>query len=144
MRASHLGSVLAIEQESSSPWSASAVVAELQRPGSMVVVAKIQESASRAFIAGWYCALLVFPEAELLKIGVRQSHRRRGVAQTMFKHLIAKISLQKYTSLSLEVRSKNLVAMKFYGKNDFIEVAKRAKYYSNPADDALILRKALP
>ena len=44
-------------------------------------------------------------------------------------------------SLTLEVRASNAPAQALYEKLGFREVGRRPKYYQNPREDALILRK---
>ena len=43
--------------------------------------------------------------------------------------------------LTLEVRASNTPAQALYEKLGFAQVGRRPKYYQNPREDALILRK---
>ena len=45
--------------------------------------------------------------------------------------------------LLLEVRVSNMPAIALYNKLGFEQVGCRPKYYSNPREDALVLRKEL-
>ena len=78
-----VGAVLILEHQNPSPWSSEQLSAELEQPLSIGLVA---EQPYRT-IAGWCCARLLVPEAELLKICVDQDLRRGGVATSLFQQL---------------------------------------------------------
>ena len=44
------------------------------------------------------------------------------------------------TSVLLEVRESNLAARRLYETTGFIEVGRRAAYYQNPSEDAILLK----
>ena len=46
-------------------------------------------------------------------------------------------------ALLLEVRVSNAPAIRLYEKLGFVQVGRRPRYYTNPREDALILRKEL-
>ena len=73
----------------------------------------------------------------------RPEKRRNGVAQRLLEALILELKSREINSLALEVRASNLAAQKLYEKNGFQQVGCRKKYYVNPQEDALILRKEL-
>ena len=50
---------------------------------------------------------------------------------------------QKMESLTLEVRASNEPAIKLYTKLGFEIIGRRPRYYVNPQEDALIMRKEL-
>ena len=59
------------------------------------------------------------------------------------KALIAQLHSRGITALFLEVRVGNIPAQNLYRGLEFVEVGRRPKYYVNPTEDALILRKEL-
>jgi ribosomal-protein-alanine N-acetyltransferase len=134
-----LGGVAAIESENPSPWSAGLIVQELEIAQSIQVVAEGAE----ARILGWCACRIIWPEAELLKIAVKQTNRERGIGRFLFEHLFEELRKRKITSLFLEVRSSNRTALNFYEKHGFLHVGSRPGYYADPPDSAMILSKNL-
>ncbi|WP_419175276.1 GNAT family N-acetyltransferase [Desulfosediminicola sp.] len=133
------GAISIIEQESPSPWTPAQILAELPLPESIVLVS----TGDDGNINGWCCSRYCGPEAELLKIAVAGSERRKGVAKKLLRVLIKKLAAVNVSILFLEVRSKNEPACKFYCSQGFAQVGERAGYYANPRDNALIYRKEL-
>jgi ribosomal-protein-alanine N-acetyltransferase len=129
--------VAAIEQASYSPWSEALVAQELDRPGGVQLVAVDGE-----IITGWCCAM-TGPEAELLKIAVEPSFRHRGIGSALLRRLEDLCRDSGSEMLFLEVRAANAGALGLYKKFGFILAGCRKKYYTDPQDDALILKKSL-
>lgn len=76
-------------------------------------------------------------EIEICDIVTHPDHKRRGVATLLIKFLITKYSPQ---SMHVELRASNTEAFQLYDKSQFKYVGKRAHYYDNPREDALLLR----
>jgi [ribosomal protein S18]-alanine N-acetyltransferase len=131
--------IAAIEQTSVSPWPAPLIVAELERPQGLQLVAAGDEDGS---VVGWCCGIAA-PEAELFKIAVVPSKRRTGVGTALLLQLEDLCRDKGCETLFLEVRAANTAAISLYEKLGFRGVGHRKNYYSNPQDDALILRKSL-
>lgn len=72
---------------------------------------------------------------ELQRIAVRESERRKGLADRLMKKLLEVTEGR----IILEVRSKNLPAIGLYNKYGFSRIGVRKGYYSDPADDAVIM-----
>ena len=83
-------------------------------------------------------------EAHILTIVVREESRGQGLGKLMLGHLLEIAEHHKVTTVLLEVRPSNKVAIQLYRNSGFNEVGLRPNYY--PADDgredALIM--ALP
>lgn len=78
-------------------------------------------------------------EAHIVTIATRGTHRRRGIGEAL---LIAAIEMAQESGeplVTLEVRVSNEAALKLYEKYGFIEVGRRARYYSDNHEDAFIL-----
>jgi ribosomal-protein-alanine N-acetyltransferase len=139
MRQEDLGAVYEIERETPSPWSLVSLEQELQvRRGRQFVA----ESSDRQ-ILGWCACRLLWPEAELLKIAVTTGERKKGVGTSLLQHVIGELQGQSYSGLFLEVRANNKPALSFYERHGFLRVGIRSHYYSDPVDDALILKRDL-
>jgi len=96
-----------------------------------------------AHILGWCACRMIPPEAELLKIAVRQKYRHCGIGNSLLEHLLAILHTEGITCLLLEVRSNNRGALEFYEKQGFLHAGKRPNYYTDPPDNAMIMRKNL-
>ncbi len=139
MSPADLGEVAAIEDENVSPWSAGLLAEELKIPSAIQLVAEGAENQ----ICGWCACRVIWPDAELLKIAVKANNRARGIGRSLFEHLFSELLNRKVTSLFLEVRAKNRVALDFYKKHGFLNVGARSAYYTEPPDNAFILKKNL-
>jgi ribosomal-protein-alanine N-acetyltransferase len=130
--------IAAIEQASPSPWSASLIAAELERPLGLQLVAVGDEDGS---VLGWCCGIAA-AEAELLKIAVGPAQRRRGLGAALLVRFEALCREKGCDALLLEVRAANTQAISLYENLGYGSIGCRKKYYSSPQDDALILRKS--
>jgi ribosomal-protein-alanine N-acetyltransferase len=68
--------------------------------------------------------------ADLQRIAVAETHRRRGVAAA----LLGACDLSAYGRVVLEVRADNEAALAFYCRHGFTEVSRRRGYYADGAD----------
>jgi [ribosomal protein S18]-alanine N-acetyltransferase len=132
-----LDAVEEIERHTLTPWSAASLRQELAVKGGLCFVA---EAAERR-IVGWCACRRIWPEAELLKIAVAEQERKKGFGTALLQCLIGELQGQGFTVLFLEVRGRNKAALSFYDRHDFLAVGRRRAYYSDPQDDALLLRK---
>lgn len=130
--------VVRLEKQAPSPWGRSLIKDELNRNHSFTLVAVVADE-----VVGWCCSRYVKDEAELLKISVAQSWRRRSVAKFMLAALEKQLRTVAVLTLYLEVRSENLPALSFYRQVGFTVTGRRINYYSQPRDDAVILRKPI-
>ena len=130
--------VVRLEKQAPSPWGRSLIKDELNRNHSFTLVAVVADE-----VVGWCCSRYVKEEAELLKISVAQSWRRRSVAKFMLAALEKQLRTVAVLTLYLEVRSENLPALSFYRQVGFTVTGRRINYYSQPRDDAVILRKPI-
>ncbi len=131
--------VLVLERENPSPWTRLLVASELACDRAILLVA--EEVGGK--IIGWFGARALSPEAELLKIAVRRDRRRIGVAGRLFSFLCSELVRCGCQQLFLEVRAKNIGAIKFYLANEFVQVGQRVLYYREPDDDALVMARPL-
>ncbi len=88
-------------------------------------------------VLGFASARQIVPqEAEILNIAVHPSARRRGIARALLLELLNMLQGEVF----LEVRASNRAAILLYGSLHFAYVGVRSSYYSNPGDDAIVLR----
>lgn len=134
-----LTGVAVIEGEILSAWSVDLLAQELEIQQACQFVAEAPD----AQIIGWCACRVIWPEAELLKIVVKKENRGRGVGRFLFKHLFEELQKSEVTSLFLEVRLRNRIALDFYERHGFVHVGVRPGYYRDPPDSAVILKKNL-
>lgn len=136
MAEADLAAVAEIEQQQSSAWSVAAIGEELGRQDNITLVI-----CSELTVVGWGCCRYSEGEAELLKIAVTSSLRRRGLGSMLMDNFLSILRQFNVNDLFLEVRSHNHPALLFYFQCGFTEVGRRINYYRGPADDALVLRR---
>jgi len=89
-----------------------------------------------------YISLFHFlDEANLQKIAVIESERRKGVASELIEFSIEYLKNMKIESFYLEVNENNLIAIKVYEKLGFKNISTRINYYGN--ENAIIYQKIL-
>ena len=84
-------------------------------------------------ICGYLMVLDSIDVYEILAIATIKEYRNKGIAQ----ELLDKI---KTKNIFLEVRESNQVAINFYKKNKFKEISVRKNYYSEPNENAIIMK----
>jgi ribosomal-protein-alanine N-acetyltransferase len=120
------------------PWSAAQLRAELAAGNGLSWVGERREE-----IAGYVFFRTCRPESELLHLVVAHGHRRRGLAEALLRHGLEHLVAAGYGTCLLEVRSSNAAARQLYAKMGFFQVGRRAKYYRQPIEDALLLQRDL-
>jgi tRNA threonylcarbamoyl adenosine modification protein YeaZ len=88
-------------------------------------------------------ALLPGGEAELESIVTAAPHQRRGVARELFGMLKAELQRQGVGEVILEVRERNRAAQGFYRFLGFRVEGRRPGYYTDPVEDAVLMRVGL-
>jgi ribosomal-protein-alanine N-acetyltransferase len=90
-------------------------------------------------IVGFAVASVIGPQAELEMIAVTAEAQRGGVARQLFADLIGELRKSHVEEVLLEVRASNCPARGFYRSRGFQEAGRRARYYSDPIEDALLM-----
>jgi [ribosomal protein S18]-alanine N-acetyltransferase len=121
----------------SDPWSANDF-ADCLASGIPFLVAEQQGA-----VAGYVIAHGAADEGEILNLGVAPAHQRRGVGRALVEQVLALLAGAGARAVFLEVRESNAVARRLYQTLGFAEVARRARYYRRPVEDAVILRAAV-
>lgn len=137
MTAAHVAQVAALEKLCfSAPWSEVSVASELNNELSLWLVAL---EGNR--VTGYVGSQSVLGEADMMNLAVDPAYRQQGIGQSLVAALVAALRQRGIHCLTLEVRASNVPAQTLYAKLGFRAVGRRPKYYQNPQEDALILRK---
>ena len=84
-------------------------------------------------VCGYLMVLDSIDVYEILAIATVKEYRNKGIAQ----ELLDKIKIK---NIFLEVRESNQTAINFYKKNNFKEISIRKNYYSEPTENAIIMK----
>ena len=90
-------------------------------------------------VIGYIIAWKVADEIQLNNIAVSGHYRRQGVGYLLLSEISKKENI--FSSIVLEVRSRNITAINFYTDNGFTKTGIRKNYYTD--DDALLMEKKL-
>lgn len=139
--------VVEIEEQSGlSRWGWAAYYAELQGGNrELMLVARASESAitQSTPIMGYIVARETAGELHINNFAVRSEFRRRGIGAALLDSVLQEARRRKAKAAFLEVRSANLAAQALYEKSGFKAIARRANYYSEPSEDAVVMTLVL-
>ncbi len=151
-------------------WKYADFVSEIEREDSFVLVGKIENQVvcfciarlimSKSFITDNFSHGLSFKgqkntgdqekihdeskiECEIYNIAVKQEFQNQGVGKHLLRRLISLTVECNAESIWLEVRNSNKRAIDFYKKNDFRLIYERKNFYSNPVENALVMKRNL-
>jgi ribosomal-protein-alanine N-acetyltransferase len=112
--------------------------AELQRSFGLLRVAR-SEHEVLGFLLAWRAA----DELHLTDLGVSASQRRRGIGRLLVSGLLAEGRTSAARVVVLEVRAGNGPALALYGALGFVELGRRARYYADTGEDAVVMQLEL-
>lgn len=123
----------------SDPWSQEAFEDLFASPfGRGLVAERLGE------IEGYLVARAVAGEGEILNLAVAPEARGRGLGGHLLEAALESLALAGAREVYLEVRDTNAAAQSLYHRRGFRAIGRRARYYRNPVEDAIVLRLALP
>ncbi len=125
-------------------WPRGAYAAALTPDATPRRIALVAEHLATGSPAGFALASLMPPESELETIAVDTALQRRGAARALWAALADALQRAGAGQILLEVRASNGRAQAFYRALGFVEAGRRARYYVDPVEDAVIMRRALP
>ena len=89
-------------------------------------------------LCGFAIALHAAGDWELENIVVASAARRRGLGAQLLGTVLAHARKSRAQRVFLEVRASNAAARALYGKLGFVAAGRRAAYYQNPVEDAIV------
>ncbi|MBF0544408.1 MAG: ribosomal protein S18-alanine N-acetyltransferase [Candidatus Riflebacteria bacterium] len=78
------------------------------------------------------------------KFAVKKNSRRKGLGMRLMNEIKSFWEMKRGKEITLEVRSKNLTAIKFYLNFGFSICGKINKYYADDGDDAVKMKYVIP
>jgi ribosomal-protein-alanine N-acetyltransferase len=95
-------------------------------------------------IFGFLIAQHLAPEWELENLVISPAARRQGLGKRLLQALLDAARRTNSTSVFLEARESNAAARALYEQAGFEQSGRRAFYYTNPSEDAILYRQTLP
>ena len=136
-----LTGVLAVEQASfTNPWTREMYAWELRnRDVCHIYVVRTAGDRVAGFCAFW----LVVDEAHINNFAIGPPCRGQGLGTLLMRRVLTEARRLGAVRATLEVRTSNDGARRFYETMGFAVTATRPRYYTNPTEDALILWREL-
>jgi ribosomal-protein-alanine N-acetyltransferase len=100
----------------------------------------VAEDSDRGLV-GFGVMVLIPPQAELEAIAVIAECQLRGIAGNLLADLLTELKRLDITEVILEVRESNRSAQAFYRASSFTETGRRPRYYADPQEDALLMKR---
>lgn len=94
-------------------------------------------------VSGLIVFRIIADEAEILNLAVESRRRRRGIASRLIQDAFAVCKAAGVKTIFLEVRDSNEAARNLYARIGFAENSRRPKYYRQPVEDALVLKRGI-
>lgn len=115
--------------------------AELRRSYALLRVVHLQgeRRAVRGFSLAWRAA----DELHLTDLGVTTASRRQGLARGLVSELVREGRQLGSRVVLLEVRASNAPALALYRALGFEELDRRARYYADTGEDAVVMQLIL-
>ncbi len=127
--------VLEIENSSFEfPWCEEDFLRALQQRNCIGMVAEHDDR-----VVGFMIYELHKTQLHVLNFAVNTRFRRQGIGSQMFAKLSGKLSPQRRTRITLEVRETNLAAQLFFRTSGFRAVSVLRNFYEDTPEDAYIM-----
>jgi ribosomal-protein-alanine N-acetyltransferase len=154
MQEADINSVLEILIENKlEAWSYDDFFSEIHRKDTIVLIGRRETE-----IVGFCVARLIisktfssnfnskndnYAECEIYNIAVKKKYQEQGIGRQILDKLVCLAKERHSQSIWLEVRSSNTNAINFYLKNNFERIYERKNFYSNPLEDAIVMKRKL-
>ena len=90
-------------------------------------------------LVGFLIGRIAADEFEILNMAVYRAHRRSGIGSRLLESALEFSRTVGSARAYLEVRASNGPALALYKRHGFTECGRRAGYYREPLEDALLL-----
>ena len=124
-------------------WTPDDYSEEMSRKDSIVLKAENGSSMIGFLAARTVPSSISGVDADIYNIAVVKRFHRQGVGSKLLTALRKELIKREVQYVWLEVRSSNSTAIHFYKNHGFEMFTSRANFYSNPSEDAVIMRLSL-
>ncbi len=101
------------------------------------VLALVSEADGK--VVGFIIGRQVAGEAEILNLAVMVAKRRKGEGRALLMAAMDELRARQVSGVFLEVRESNGSGMAFYEKHGFSKTGRRAGYYRDPDEAAIVM-----
>ena len=101
-------------------------------------IGMVAEHAER--VVGFMIYELHKTRLHILNFAVAEDVRRRGIGRQMIEKFVSKLSSQRRTRITLEVRETNLPAQVFFRANSFRATSVLHEFYDDSPEDAYLMQ----
>lgn len=138
MEEGHVAAVAEIAKQCfSEPWSEAAYRSELNNPQALTLIALCEDQ-----VIGFLNCGFAADQVDLNTVAVSEQFRRCGVARMLMTAM--EDWIRGFAScVFLEVRCSNTPAQNLYHTLGYMDCGKRPRYYHEPDEDGLIMKKDL-
>jgi ribosomal-protein-alanine N-acetyltransferase len=142
-RASDIDAVMGIQQHSvtASAWTREHYLVITKRQNDRRHALVIEEDGE---VGGFIIGSKIGDEWEIENVAVKPDARRRGLGSHLVGEFINLAKVIGAKAIFLEVRESNRAAKALYEKWAFTEEGRRKAYYTDPEEDALVLKFSFP
>jgi [ribosomal protein S18]-alanine N-acetyltransferase len=115
-------------------WSALTFAAELTNTAGYYCVAELDGT-----VVGYIGSQMILDEAHITTFGVLPNLRRRRIGERLLLDVLTTALGAGCRRVTLEVRESNTSALALYRKYGFTPISRRARYYSDNDEDAVVM-----
>lgn len=90
-------------------------------------------------LRGYIMYYTVLDEGEIINFAIDPAFQRRGLGTRLLSQTIKIMQKRNVSRFFLEVRASNIAAQDLYRRFGFVKLGLRKGYYTNPAEDAIIM-----
>jgi ribosomal-protein-alanine N-acetyltransferase len=128
--------VVAIEREAfTTPWQPETFAGLIDREAVELTV--MADEAGE--VVGYSVLWCILDQGELANIAITPTRRGGGLGARLLEHVLGVAAEKGVEKVFLEVRASNEAALRLYRRFGFVEAGRRANYYEQPREDALVM-----
>jgi [ribosomal protein S18]-alanine N-acetyltransferase len=127
-------------QSFSLPWPEKSFIFELtENPSSLSLVLEIVAPDHPLVVIGMSVVWIIVEQAHIATIAIHPEFRGLGYGRSLLAETLRQSIQRDAHMATLEVRESNLIAQQLYGSFGFIMIGRRAHYYRDNDEDAIMM-----